>query len=600
MPDKPTYEELEQALEKSNMELRNFQCSVNEVQELAKIGNWEWDLEMQDLKWSDEVYCIFGLDPGSFKPSAEVFEAIIHPDDLDSFLKQREEMLNEKKEACIDHRIVLPDGSIRHVLERTKLIVNSQKTVCRVIGTVQDITERKHMEESLNLFKSIVEYSKEAVAISGPKGQLIYINPAHEKLFGRSLEEARLLNYRDYYPPESIEVLNKEVDPALSSGGSWEGILDAFDAKGRRFPLWECAGTILDKTGTMLYGFGFMHDDSKRKKAEVALQESEKKYRSVFAAESDAIFLIDKETGAILETNNAASELYGYTQEELIQLKNSDVSAEPEKTRQATAEIKKSIPLRNHKKKDGTIFPVDISASSFVFNGRDVILAAIRDITERREAEKSLQHSEERLRLSLAGADLGMWDWNIIDGSVTFNERWAAMLGYRLDEIEPNVRAWEALVHPDDMPNVMEALTAHIEGKTESYKTEHRLHHKSGKWVWVMDSGRVIERDYKGKALRTCGTHLDITERKKGDEQREQLISELTSALGQVKRLSGLLPICSYCKQIRDDQGYWNQIESYIRDRSDAEFSHGICPECAKKLYPDMDIYDDNGEVTED
>jgi len=146
----------------------------------------------------------------------------------------------------------------------------------------------------------------------------------------------------------------------------------------------------------------------------------------------------------------------------------------------------------------------------------------------------------------------------------------------------------------------MEALTAHIEGKTESYKTEHRLHHKSGKWVWVMDSGRVIERDYKGKALRTCGTHLDITERKKGDEQREQLISELTSALGQVKRLSGLLPICSYCKQIRDDQGYWNQIESYIRDRSDAEFSHGICPECAKKLYPDMDIYDDNGEVTED
>jgi len=93
---------------------------------------------------------------------------------------------------------------------------------------------------------------------------------------------------------------------------------------------------------------------------------------------------------------------------------------------------------------------------------------------------------------------------------------------------------------------------------------------------------------------------LLITERKKGDEQREQLISELTSALGQVKRLSGLLPICSYCKQIRDDQGYWNQIESYIRDRSDAEFSHGICPECAKKLYPDMDIYDDNGEVTED
>jgi PAS domain-containing protein len=83
------------------MELRNFQCSVNEVQELAKIGNWEWDLETQNLKWSDEVYRIFGFDPGSFEPSAEAFEGTIHPDDLKSFLKQREEMINEISEVCI-------------------------------------------------------------------------------------------------------------------------------------------------------------------------------------------------------------------------------------------------------------------------------------------------------------------------------------------------------------------------------------------------------------------------------------------------------------------------------------------------------------------
>ena len=80
----------------------------------------------------------------------------------------------------------------------------------------------------------------------------------------------------------------------------------------------------------------------------------------------------------------------------------------------------------------------------------------------------------------------------------------------------------------------------------------------------------------------------EIELRKKTEEEREKLIKDLTEALAEVKTLSGLLPICASCKKIRDDKGYWNQIEEYIRDRSEAEFSHSICPECAKKLYPDF------------
>jgi PAS domain S-box-containing protein len=78
----------------------------------------------------------------------------------------------------------------------------------------------------------------------------------------------------------------------------------------------------------------------------------------------------------------------------------------------------------------------------------------------------------------------------------------------------------------------------------------------------------------------------DITERKRAEEERERLLLELQQALAEVKKLSGFLPICASCKKIRDDQGYWQQIEAYIRDHSEAQFSHGICPECAEKLYP--------------
>lgn len=79
----------------------------------------------------------------------------------------------------------------------------------------------------------------------------------------------------------------------------------------------------------------------------------------------------------------------------------------------------------------------------------------------------------------------------------------------------------------------------------------------------------------------------DITERKQAEQERESLILELTEALAKVKTLSGLLPICAACKRIRDDNGYWQQIEAYIGEHSQAEFSHGICPECARRLYPD-------------
>ncbi len=94
----------------------------------------------------------------------------------------------------------------------------------------------------------------------------------------------------------------------------------------------------------------------------------------------------------------------------------------------------------------------------------------------------------------------------------------------------------------------------------------------------------------------------DITERKKAENDREELIDELKGALDEVKALSGLLPICFSCKKIRDDDGYWNQIEVYIRDRSDADFSHGICPDCAKKLYPkyfDDDSFNNNEEESD-
>ena len=98
----------------------------------------------------------------------------------------------------------------------------------------------------------------------------------------------------------------------------------------------------------------------------------------------------------------------------------------------------------------------------------------------------------------------------------------------------------------------------------------------------------VTERPDAKTFIGTQGIARDITQRKRREEEREKLLQELQDALAEVKTLSGLIPICASCKKIRDDKGYWNQLENYISSHSDAQFSHGICPECAEKLYGDF------------
>ncbi len=106
-------------------------------------------------------------------------------------------------------------------------------------------------------------------------------------------------------------------------------------------------------------------------------------------------------------------------------------------------------------------------------------------------------------------------------------------------------------------------------------------------------TSKIPLRGPDGEIYGVLGSYMDITDRKHAEEQRDGLILDLQKALKEIKQLGGLLPICMHCKKIRDDKGYWNQIETYIHDHSEATFSHGICEECLEKQHPDMDIFDD-------
>ena len=166
------------------------------------------------------------------------------------------------------------------------------------------------------------------------------------------------------------------------------------------------SGPIETQVGTLLYSI--IHDITERNQIENALRESEELYRQLFEAESDAVVLIENATGQILEANSAAAALYGYTREEFLSMKNTDVSAEPEETRRLTittpivAEKVMPVLLRWHRKKDGTIFPVEITGRFFHWKGHDVHIAAIRDITSRRETEEKILEQQKQLEAANA------------------------------------------------------------------------------------------------------------------------------------------------------------------------------------------------------
>ncbi|MBX2821609.1 MAG: response regulator [Rhodothermaceae bacterium] len=124
---------------------------------------------------------------------------------------------------------------------------------------------------------------------------------------------------------------------------------------------------------------------------------------------------------------------------------------------------------------------------------------------------------KERLELVVEGTRLGMWDWNPVTGDVIFDERWAGMLGYDLAEIEQSITSWERLVHPDDLADAYADIQAHMNGETEYYENIHRMKHRDGHWIYILDRGRIAEWDEQGNAIRFTGTHTDITREKEAE-----------------------------------------------------------------------------------
>jgi len=271
-----------------------------------------------------------------------------------------------------------------------------------------------------------------------------FVNKGYETVFGVPREKIVGAAVKDIIGEANYRFAQKFIAEAKAGKSvSYENVFTT--VLGKRW-IRVNFSPLFDKDGHVATIVLLNHDITERKQAEEALLMSESKYRQLFEVGSDPIFLVSADTGQILDANRTASSLYGYDREEFLAMKNTDISAEPQETRKGVAalplnsEESEVVSLRYHRKKNGTVFPVEITARSFVLNGRKVLYAACRDISRRIRAEEEHLKYEQQLQLNQKLESLG-----VLAGGIAhdFNNLLTGIYGYmdlaRLASKDPQI-----------------------------------------------------------------------------------------------------------------------------------------------------------------
>jgi len=306
---------------------------------------------------------------------------------------------------------------------------------------------------------------------------------------------------------------------------------------------------------------------------------------------SEAVYVVDRNM-RIQYANPAAEKLTGYSFDESVGKYCRHIFCEQSfrcedqcPTRKAMLE---QAPILHReaetKSKDGIIRETQISFSPF-FEGEACVGAVIviKDITELKKAEKKIQEQNRFLTTVIDALphpfsvfSIDSYELKLANKAACDGELPEHLTCHQLSHQRATPCGGED--HPCPLDEVRATgrpvMAEHVHQDPDGTARDMEVHC----FPIFDDEGRMVQM------IEYC---VDISERKRAAAEREKLIADLRDALLQVKTLSGLLPICSTCKKIRDDSGYWNNLETYISTHSDAEFSHGICPECAQKLYPD-------------
>jgi PAS domain S-box-containing protein len=524
--------------------LSESEARLRRVQRIGRIGGFEIDLRTGVNRRSPEYMGLQGVAEQEAWERHQDWVRRLHPDDRERAERRFLDAIADgaaNTEYAQEYRIVTPGGQLRWIAARAEIERDAEGRATRMLGAHVDVTELKRAEAALAESEARLRTIFETVPVGLilaelPSGRIIGGNSHAERMLGHPvLLSPDAASYGDYagFHADGRRVAWQEYPLArLAADGEENPELELLYARpdGSRTWMRVMGRPVRGASGEVVGGVIAMVDVDQERRAAEALAAREALLSAIGASSPDVIFAKDR-AGRTLYANPATLGVFGRTAEEVLGRTDAELLDDPAQAarlrenderimalgRAETVEEPVADARRRGETRHFRVTKAPMRDEAGRVNG---IVGVARDVTEERAAAAALEAAKQRLEVVLDGAGLGSWRFDVRTGGVEFDERWAAMLGRKLDEVDPHLRTIEALIHPDDDRQRRLALEDHLAGRTPVYEAEYRLRHGDGRWIWVLSRGRVVERDGAGAPLTATGTHLDITARREAEQAR--------------------------------------------------------------------------------
>ncbi|NIY76105.1 diguanylate cyclase [Thalassospira sp. HF15] len=511
---------------------------------------------------------LLGYDPvGDEFDRAQGWGPLIHPDDADTFAK------TAKTDKSTDQTTV--DGTQKRATFRLRhkngdWVAVEDCAISRTLATGEVVTsgcltelERgadlsscdgkvSPLRNSDKLHKRLLDSLAEGVVVHDANGAVVEFNNTALEILGLTSDElTHKVPLRDgwgFIREDGTPLARGELPgrTVLVTGKREYGVVLGIKRPDDAFAWIRVNAEPLhnEEAGTFDGVVVSFADITDVKQAEAAFRERGLLYRQMFSNTTAVNILVDPEDGRIVDASQAAEALYDFADGGLVgrKIPDLDVDGAPSLHKHVADVFEKGVLsfVVRHRLGNGEIRKMEVHAGVIELHERKYIHTTNVDITDREHYERMLTDAnrkldEERQRLNeiIWATNAGTWEWNVRTGETRFNERWAEIIGYTLEELEPvSIDTWLSHAHPEDLEKSEALLHGTFNSETEYYECECRMRHKNGSWVWVLDRGKVVEWDEEGKPLRMSGTHADITPSKAVEAEIRRL--------AQTDQLTGL------------------------------------------------------------
>ena len=506
--------------------LRQERETLQLILDYAPIGIWLQDGKGK-IAFVNKAFCQATGIPDAQFLSVEHYVELIPDEFRPQCLASDAKALASAGVSVTHQRLPFVDGQIHDFRVIKAVKRNAEGEPVALVGLSLDISEEIRQEQALLLerdsTRNIMATVEAMIVALDTEGLITLVNRKGCQVLGYVEDE---LIGKDWFAtclPRSIdvdqvrEVFKMQLAGNLSGSEYYENPVRTRSGE-ERLIAWHNS-TIRDKDGNVIGGLSAGEDITERRKAEIALRENEQLLHAVIDEITDPVLLKDR-NGNFLLCNQAVARLYNTTPEAMVGKHDGDFGV-PKEMADAFRDNLMAIMAKGETEivfedsqdcKSGEIHHFRSIKKPFKNAlGQDQILVVAQDISDVVKAQAKISVSEKRLQEVLAITNEGVWDWHIPSGNVIHNRQWFTLMGATPGEIDETHEAFVKLIHPDDREVVQKLIQAMLDGSSNDYHSKHRLLTINGRPIWVLDRGRVVERDKNGQAVRVIGSVTDVT-----------------------------------------------------------------------------------------